>query len=257
MGTVRIDVTGSAVGQINGLAVIDMGDYSFGRPSRLTARVSLGRGEFGNVEQASQMSGRIHSKGFQILIGYLMGKYGVESTLPVRVSIAFEQTYEDVDGDSASSTELYALLSGLSGLPINQGLAVTGSLDQQGRVQAIGGATRKIEGFFEVCKARGLTGSQGVLVPASNVHNLVLKREVVDAVDAGRFSVYAVESVEQGHRAADRRSRRRTRRERRLPRRHGERAGHGGPRPDDGTLAEPGAQLSRPARPRRFHRDRG
>ena len=197
-GTVRIDVTGAAVGQINGLAVIDMGDYSFGRPSRLTARVSLGRGEFGNVEQASQMSGRIHSKGFQILIGYLMGKYGVESTLPVRVSIAFEQTYEDVDGDSASSTELYALLSGLSGLPINQGLAVTGSLDQQGRVQAIGGATRKIEGFFEVCKARGLTGNQGVLVPASNVHNLVLKREVVDAVDAGRFSVYAVESVEQG-----------------------------------------------------------
>ena len=197
-GTVRIDVTGSAVGQINGLAVIDMGDYSFGRPSRLTARVSLGRGEFGNVEQASQMSGRIHSKGFQILIGYLMGKYGVESTLPVRISIAFEQTYEDVDGDSASSTELYALLSGLSGLPINQGLAVTGSLDQQGRVQAIGGATRKIEGFFEVCKARGLTGSQGVLVPASNVRNLVLKREVVDAVDAGRFSVYAVESVEQG-----------------------------------------------------------
>ena len=144
------------------------------------------------------MSGRIHSKGFQILIGYLMGKYGVDATLPVRVSIAFEQTYQEVDGDSASSTELYALLSALAEAPIKQGFAVTGSIDQQGHVQAIGGATRKIEGFFDICKAKGLTGEQGVLIPASNVSNLVLRQEVVDAVKAGRFNVYAIETVEQG-----------------------------------------------------------
>lgn len=197
-GTIHLDVAGEVVGQINGLAVIDMGDYSFGRPSRLTARVSLGRGEFGNVEQIAQMSGRIHSKGFQILIGYLMGKYGVDATLPVRVSIAFEQTYQEVDGDSASSTELYALLSALADAPIKQGFAVTGSVDQQGHVQAIGGATRKIEGFFEVCKAKGLTGEQGVLIPASNVGSLVLRQEVVDAVKAGKFNVYAIETIEQG-----------------------------------------------------------
>jgi lon-related putative ATP-dependent protease len=197
-GTIRLEVDGSAVGQINGLAVIDMGDYSFGRPSRLTARVGLGRGEFGSVEQAAQLSGRIHSKGFQILIGYLMGKYGADATLPVKVSIAFEQTYEEIDGDSASSTELYALLSALAKAPIDQGLAVTGSIDQQGRVQAIGGATRKVEGFFDVCKAKGLTGEQGVMIPASNVHNLVLRQEVVDAVKAGRFHIYGVETIEQG-----------------------------------------------------------
>ena len=197
-GTIRLEVDGEEVGQINGLAVIDMGDYSFGRPSRLSARIGLGRGEFSNVEQAAQMSGRIHSKGFQIVIGYMMGKYGVDATMPVRASIAFEQTYEEVDGDSASSTELYALLSALSGAPITQSLAVTGSIDQQGRIQAIGGATRKIEGFFDVCQAKGLTGSQGVMIPASNVRNLVLRQEVVDAVEAGRFHVYAVETIEQG-----------------------------------------------------------
>jgi lon-related putative ATP-dependent protease len=197
-GTIRMEVDGEAVGQINGLAVIDMGDYSFGRPSRLTARVGLGRGEFGSVEQSAQMSGRIHSKGFQILIGYLMGKYGIDATFPVRVSIAFEQTYEEIDGDSASSTETYALLSALSGVPIKQGFAVTGSMDQQGRVQAIGGATRKIEGFFDVCKAKGLTGEQGVLIPASNIRHLVLRKEVVEAVEAGQFRIYGVETIEQG-----------------------------------------------------------
>ena len=197
-GTIRVEVDGEEVGQINGLAVIDMGDYSFGRPSRLTARVSLGRGEFTNVEQASQLSGRIHSKGFQILTSYMLGKYGVDATLPIRASVAFEQTYEEIDGDSASSTEIYALLSALSGVPIQQGFAVTGSVDQQGRVQAIGGATHKIEGFFEVCKARGLTGRQGVLIPASNVRHLVLRQEVVDAVDAGKFGIYAVETIEEG-----------------------------------------------------------
>ncbi len=197
-GTIRMEVDGEAVGQINGLAVIDMGDYSFGRPSRLTARVGLGRGEFGSVEQSAQMSGRVHTKGFQILIGYMMGKYGVDATFPVRVSIAFEQTYEEIDGDSASSTEAYALLSALSGVPIKQGFAVTGSMDQHGRVQAIGGATRKIEGFFAVCKAKGLTGSQGVLIPATNIRHLVLRKEVVDAVKAGEFHIYGVETIEQG-----------------------------------------------------------
>lgn len=197
-GTVRVEVDGAAVGQANGLAVIDMGDYSFGRPSRLTARVALGRGEVGNVEQASRMSGRVHSKGFQILTGYLQGKYGADAVLPIRASIAFEQTYEEVDGDSASSTELYALVSSLAGTPIDQGLAVTGSMDQQGRVQAVGGATRKIEGFFAVCKAKGLTGAQGVLVPSANVRNLVLNDEVASAVREGRFHVYAVETVEEG-----------------------------------------------------------
>jgi lon-related putative ATP-dependent protease len=197
-GTIRLEVDGDEVGQINGLAVIDMGDYSFGRPSRLTARIGLGRGEFGSVEQSAQMSGRVHSKGFQILIGYLMGKYGIDATFPFRVSIAFEQTYEEIDGDSASSTETYALLSALSGVPIKQGFAVTGSMDQQGRVQAIGGATRKIEGFFDVCKAKGLTGTQGVLIPASNIRHLVLRKEVVDAVKAGQFHLYGVETIEQG-----------------------------------------------------------
>jgi lon-related putative ATP-dependent protease len=197
-GTIRLEVDGEAVGQINGLAVIDMGDYSFGRPSRLTARVGLGRGDFGSVEQSAQMSGRVHTKGFQILIGYLMGKYGVDATFPFRVSIAFEQTYEEIDGDSASSTEAYALLSAISGVPIKQGFAVTGSVDQHGRVQAIGGATRKIEGFFDVCKSKGLTGSQGVLIPATNIRHLVLRKEVVDAVNAGQFHIYGVETLEQG-----------------------------------------------------------
>jgi lon-related putative ATP-dependent protease len=197
-GTLHVEVDGTEVGQINGLAVIDMGDYSFARPSRLTARVSAGRGEFGTVEQASQMSGRIHTKGFGILMGYLMGVFGADAVLPIRASIAFEQTYEEIDGDSASSTELYALLSALSGVPIRQGLAVTGSIDQLGRVQAIGGATRKVEGFFDVCDAKGLTGEQGVLIPATNVDNLVLSRQVTEAVESGRFAVYAVTRIEEG-----------------------------------------------------------
>ncbi|MEX2430609.1 MAG: ATP-binding protein, partial [Dehalococcoidia bacterium] len=197
-GVIRVDVDGAVVGQVNGLAVIDMGDYSFGRPSRVTARVGLGRGEFANVEHISQMSGRIHSKGFAILIGYMMQKYGLRTTLPFRASIAFEQTYEAVDGDSASSTEVYALLSALSQVPIRQGLAVTGSVDQQGMVQAIGGATRKIEGFYEVCKAKGMTGDQGVLVPSANIHNLVLDGEVVEAVRAGRFHVFAADTIDEG-----------------------------------------------------------
>ena len=197
-GTFQIQVEGAVVGQINGLAVIDMGDYSFGRPSRLTARISLGRGEFSNIDQESRLAGPIHGKGFQILLGYLMGKYGMDNTLPIRASIAFEQSYNEVEGDSASSTELYALLSCLADVPIRQGLAVTGSVDQHGDVQAVGGVTRKVEGFYAVCKARGLTGEQGVVIPAANVRNLVLMGEVADAVKQGMFHLYAVRTIEEG-----------------------------------------------------------
>ena len=197
-GTLKIDVDGAVTGQVNGLAVIDLGDYSFGRPSRITARVSLGHGEVTNIDQDSRLSGRIHNKGFNILVGYLAGKYGLDGPLPIRASIAFEQTYDEIDGDSASSTELYALLSSLADVPLIQGIAVTGSVNQFGNVQAVGGVTRKVEGFYEVCKARGLTGKQGVALPASNVRNLVLSQEVVEAVKNGRFHVYAVSTIEEG-----------------------------------------------------------
>ena len=196
--TIHVQVEGTAVGQVNGLAVIDMGDYAFGRPSRITASVSLGRGEVSNVEQESHMSGRIHSKGFHILLGYLMGKYGLDGPLPIRASITFEQTYEEIEGDSASSTELYALISSVANVPIAQGLAVTGSVDQKGRVQAVGGVTQKVEGYFEACKSKGLTGGQGVVLPAANVRNLVLDREVLDAVAAGTFHIYGVSSIDEG-----------------------------------------------------------
>ena len=154
-GTIHIDTQSQVVGQVNGLAILSLGDYSFGKPSRITANVSLGRGQMVNIERETQTSGRIHNKGFMILTGYVSGKYGQDKPLSLNASIGFEQTYDEVDGDSASSTELYALLSGLSGLPIKQGIAVTGSVNQKGEVQAIGGATRKIEGYYDVCKAHG------------------------------------------------------------------------------------------------------
>ncbi|MEE8443571.1 MAG: Lon protease family protein, partial [Dehalococcoidia bacterium] len=197
-GTLLIDTDGAVVGQINGMSVLDMGDYIFGRPLRITARTSFGRGQVANIDREAQMTGRIHNKGFLILTGYLMGKYGQEKPLNVRSSISFEQTYDEVEGDSASSAELYALLSSLADIPINQGLAVTGSVNQRGEVQAIGGATHKIEGLFEVCKAKGLTGRQGVIIPGANVKNLVLRDDVVEAVRDGLFTVYAVETIEQG-----------------------------------------------------------
>ena len=197
-GTLQIDVEGAVIGQVNGLAVVDMGDYSFGRPSRITARVSLGRGEFSNIDQDSRLGGRVHSKGFQILLGYLMGKYGVNNTLPIRASVTFEQSYNEVEGDSASSAELYTLLSSLADVPIKQGLAVTGSVDQRGEVQAVGGVTRKVEGFYQVCKARGLTGEQGVIIPRANMRNLVLSEEVVEAIGQKSFHVYAASTIEEG-----------------------------------------------------------
>ena len=196
--TIHIDTQGKVVGQLNGLAVYNLGEHSFGRPCRVTATVSVGSGRVINIDRETRMSGRIHNKGFLILNGYLQGKYGRNRRLSMSASITFEQSYSQIEGDSASSTELYALLSALSGLPIRQGIAVTGSVNQAGEVQAIGGATYKIEGFFKVCKARGLTGSQGVMIPKDNVRNLVLNREVIDAVEAGEFRVYAVSSIDEG-----------------------------------------------------------
>ncbi|MBI4310529.1 MAG: AAA family ATPase [Chloroflexi bacterium] len=197
-GTILIDAEGAVAGQVNGLSVYMLGDYSFGRPVRITARTSLGRGQVANIDREAQMTGRIHNKGFFILTSYLMGKFGQDRPLNVRVSIGFEQTYDEVEGDSASAAELYALLSSLAGIPIKQSIAVTGSVNQFGQVQAIGGATHKIEGFFDVCKGKGLTGRQGVVIPRSNVKNLVLREDVVEAVKSGMFNVWAVDSIEQG-----------------------------------------------------------
>ena len=196
--TIRIDTQGEAVGQLNGLAVHSLGDHSFGRPSQITARVSVGAGRVIAIDRETRMSGRIHNKGFLILNGYLRGKYGQERPLSISASLTFEQTYTQVEGDSASSTELYALLSELSGVQIKQGIAVTGSVNQAGQVQAIGGATHKIEGFFQVCKAKGLTGDQGVMIPKDNVRNLALSREVVQAVKDRRFHIYAVSTIDEG-----------------------------------------------------------
>jgi lon-related putative ATP-dependent protease len=197
-GDIFIDVDGDEVGQVNGLSVMNLGDYMFGKPSRITARTYVGRGGVINIDREVKMSGPIHNKGVLILSGYLNGKYGGRRPVSLSASIVFEQLYEGVEGDSASSTELYALLSSLSGYPIKQGLAVTGSVNQQGEVQPIGGATQKIEGYFDVCRAKGLTGEQGVLIPKTNVKNLMLREEIVRAVEDGKFHIYPVESIEQG-----------------------------------------------------------
>ena len=197
-GTIKVSTTGTRVGQVNGLSVYDLGDYAFGRPSRITARVSLGRGQVINLEREIARSGPSHSKGFLTLTGYINGKFAHRQPLSFAASLSFEQVYDEVDGDSASSTELYALLSAIADVPLRQDLAVTGSVDQLGDVQAIGGVNEKIEGFYAVCKARGLTGEQGVIIPKDNVHNLMLKPEVVDAIKGGQFHVYAVSNVEQG-----------------------------------------------------------
>jgi predicted ATP-dependent protease len=197
-GTIKVDVAGEVVGQVNGLSVYDLGDYSFGRPSRITARVSLGRGQMVNIDREVQKSGPSHSKGFLILSGYINGKFAHRQPLSFAASITFEQVYDEIDGDSASSTELYALLSAIADVPLRQDLAVTGSVNQLGEVQAIGGVNEKIEGFYAVCKARGLTGTQGVIIPRDNVRNLMLRPDVAQAIERGEFHVYAVRSVNQG-----------------------------------------------------------
>ena len=177
---------------------MQMGGFAFGRPSRITARVSLGRGHVIDIEREVKLGGPLHSKGVLILSGFLADRFGRDRPLALAASLVFEQSYGGVDGDSASSAELYALISALSGAPIRQGFAVTGSVNQRGEVQAIGGVNEKIEGFFDVCKARGLTGEQGALIPASNTRHLMLREDVVEACRDGKFAIYAVESIDQG-----------------------------------------------------------
>jgi predicted ATP-dependent protease len=186
------------VGQVNGLSVAALGDFAFGMPSRVTASLGLGREGVVDIEREAKMSGPIHTKGVLILSGYLNEKFGKTKPLSLSARLVFEQNYEGVEGDSASSTELYAILSNLSGLPIKQSIAVTGSVNQKGEVQAIGGVNEKIEGYFEVCKLKGLTGKQGVMIPASNAQNLMLKEEIVEAVKEGKFHMYTAKSVDEG-----------------------------------------------------------
>src|SRR5512136_134336 len=197
-GTIMIDSDGMVVGQVNGLSVYDLGDHTFGKPSRITAKTSLGKSGIINIEREAEMSGPTHNKGVYILSGYLRGKYAQDKPITMSASICFEQSYSGVDGDSASSTEIYALLSSISGLPLQQDIAVTGSVNQKGEIQPIGGVNQKIEGFFDVCKARGLTGNQGVMIPHLNVKNLMLRSDLVEAVAAGKFHVFAVSSIDEG-----------------------------------------------------------
>jgi lon-related putative ATP-dependent protease len=195
---VLVDTTGAKIGQINGLAVLQLGDFAFGRPSRITARVRMGSGRVTDIEREAKLGGALHTKGVMILWGYLAGRYALDVPLALAASLVFEQSYGGVDGDSASSTELYALLSALAEVPIKQSYAVTGSVNQWGEVQAIGGVNEKIEGFYDVCKARGLDGHQGVLVPRANVQHLMLREDVVEAVKSGKFAIHAVDTIDQG-----------------------------------------------------------
>jgi ATP-dependent Lon protease len=197
-GTLLVDVSGTRAGQVNGLSVLEIGGYSFGKPVRITATAALGKAGLINIEREANLSGRFHDKGVHIIAGYLRSKFAQDKPLSLAASICFEQSYSGVDGDSASSTEIYALVSALSGLPLRQDIAVTGSINQQGDIQAIGGVNEKIEGFFDVCRIKGLTGTQGVMMPESNVEDLMLREDVLDAVDAGRFHIWPVAKVEQG-----------------------------------------------------------
>jgi len=196
--TILIDVDGAVIGQVNALAVYQIGDISFGRPSRITAETYMGKKGIVNIEREAKLSGKTHDKGVLILSGYLGRTFAQRHPLNLSISITFEQSYGGIDGDSASSTELYAILSSLAQIPIRQGIAVTGSVNQKGMVQAIGGVNQKIEGFFEVCHGRGLTGQQGVIIPEANVNNLMLKAEVVDAVKRKQFHIYKVSRIEEG-----------------------------------------------------------
>jgi len=197
-GTLMIDVDGRKVGQVNGLAVYNLGDYIFGKPSRITVSTSMGRSGIVNIEREADLSGSAHNKGVLILSGYLREKYAQDKPLTMSASIAFEQSYSGVDGDSASSTEIYALLSSLADIPIRQDVAVTGSVNQKGEVQAIGGVNQKIEGFYDCCRHVGLTGTQGVMIPESNVKDLMLRKDVVGAVEEGNFHIYSVKVIDEG-----------------------------------------------------------
>ncbi len=197
-GAIRVETAGALVGQVNGLAITSLADYVFGSPLRITATVGVGRSGVIDVQREAQMSGAIHTKGVLILGGYMEGRYGQDKPLSLSARIVIEQNYDGIDGDSASTAELYALLSALSEVPINQEIGVTGSVDQFGRVQAIGGVNQKIEGFFDVCRIKGLTGGQGVMIPKANVGNLMLREDVADAVARNAFHVWAVETVDEG-----------------------------------------------------------
>ncbi len=197
-GEILLDLDGDKVGQINALSVIDQGDYRFGRPSRITASTYLGRKGIINIERESELSGKLHSKGIMILNGYLGSKFGTLVPINLTASICFEQSYGGVDGDSASAAELFALLSSLAEVPLRQDLAVTGSINQKGEIQPVGGVSAKIEGFFTACKARGLTGKQGVIIPGTNEKSLMLKKEVVEAINKGLFNIYSIDSVDDG-----------------------------------------------------------
>ena len=197
-GTLLVDVQGMRVGQVNGLSVLEIGGYSFGKPVRITATAALGKTGLINIEREANLSGRFHDKGMHIIAGFLRSQFAQDKPLSLAASICFEQSYSGVDGDSASSTEIYALASALSGLPLRQDIAVTGSINQQGDIQAIGGVNEKIEGFFDVCSIKGLTGTQGVMMPESNVEDLMLREDVLEAVAAGTFHIWPVAKVEQG-----------------------------------------------------------
>ncbi len=197
-GTILLDSDGMVVGQVNGLSVYNLGDYAFGKPSRITVKTSLGKAGIINIEREVEMSGPIHNKGVYILSGYLRDRYAQDKPITMSASICFEQSYSGVEGDSASSTELYGLLSSLSGLPLRQDIAVTGSVNQKGEIQPIGGVNEKIEGFFDVCKAKGLTGKQGVMIPHLNMDDLMLRKDVVQAVSAGKFHIYPVKTIDEG-----------------------------------------------------------
>ncbi len=195
---IKIRTEGEQVGSINGLSIYDLGDYVFGRPTRITANISLGKEGVVNIEREAELSGKIHTKGVMILAGFLRERFAQDKPLTLTATLCFEQSYSMVDGDSASAAELYAILSAISQVPLKQGIAVTGSLSQKGDIQPVGGVTKKIEGFYKVCKARGLTGEQGVIIPKANVKELMLKEEIVRAVEEGRFHIWAIERVEEG-----------------------------------------------------------
>jgi predicted ATP-dependent protease len=197
-GALLIAADGEAVGQVNGISVLVSGDHAFGRPSRITARTFTGEPGVVDIEREAKLGGPVHSKGVMILTGFLAGRYARERPLALSASIAFEQHYEEIEGDSASSAELYALLSSLSGIPLSQGLAVTGSVNQRGEIQPVGGINEKVEGFFDVCRARGLTGRQGVLIPEANGRHLMLREDVIQAVREGRFHIHAISTVDEG-----------------------------------------------------------
>jgi ATP-dependent Lon protease len=197
-GTLLMDVAGTRTGQVNGLTVAEIGGYAFGKPIRITASAALGKSGLINIEREARLSGRLHDKGMQIIAGFLRSRFAQDKPLSLAASLCFEQSYSGVEGDSASSTEVFALLSALSGLPIRQEIAVTGSVNQQGDIQPIGGVNQKIEGFFDVCRVLGLTGKQGVIIPAENIEDLMLRDDTIDAVARGQFQILPISTVEQG-----------------------------------------------------------